>query len=236
VTPTAHVILEHVSFARGEQVALREVSLSLREQRVGLVGANGSGKSSLLRLLHGLSLPAEGRVTTIGIDTAQGQKLLPLRVGFLFQNPDRQIIFPTVAEEVAFGFEERGRSRREALVEAERWLERFGCADWGGRVVHDLSEGQKQLVCLIAVLALEPELVLLDEPFASLDLVTRLDFADRLRRLPQPLIMASHDLDFLKPFDRILWLDQGRVRADGPPADVLGAYVEHAHRGGEAAA
>ncbi|HEU6442023.1 MAG TPA: cobalt ABC transporter, partial [Microvirga sp.] len=82
----------------------------------------------------------------------------------------------------------------------------------------------KQLVCLISVIALQPSLILLDEPFASLDLRTRLAFARQLDALPQPLIMASHDLDFLAGFDRVLWLEEGRIQADGPPEKVLAAY------------
>jgi biotin transport system ATP-binding protein len=157
LTRASHIVFDQVTFMRGERAALRDISLILREGRVGLVGDNGAGKSSLLRLVHGLSLPTSGTVTTVGLETVTRRKELPFRVGFLFQNPDRQIIFPTVGEEIAFGFEERGASRRDAGREVQVWLERFGCADWGDRVVHDLSEGQKQLVCLISVLAVEPD-------------------------------------------------------------------------------
>jgi biotin transport system ATP-binding protein len=170
---------------------------------------------------------------TAGLNTTKHRREIPSRVGFLFQNPDRQIIFPTVREEVAFGFQERGDTSREAMRHAVAWLSRFGKADWCERNVQDLSEGQKQLVCLISVLALEPRLILLDEPFASLDLRTRLAFAQQLLSLEQPVVMASHDLDFLALFDRILWLERGRVRADGPPVDVLAAYKAAAHHGVE---
>ncbi|WP_404295048.1 energy-coupling factor ABC transporter ATP-binding protein (plasmid) [Microvirga sp. RSM25] len=231
VHPTPHLLFDRVTYSHGEHVVFDGFSLLLQERRVGLIGSNGSGKSSLLRLAHGLALPVSGSVTTLGLSTASHRKQIPSRVGFLFQNPDRQIIFPTVGEEIAFGFQERGDTRREAMRQALVWLGRFGKADWSERVAHDLSEGQKQLVCLIAVLALEPRLILLDEPFASLDLATRLAFADQLQALAQPMVMASHDLDFLAPFDRIVWLEQGRVRADGPARDVLEAYRAEAHRG-----
>jgi biotin transport system ATP-binding protein len=231
VLSSPDIIFDQVTFAHGEHVVFDGFSLSLQERRVGLIGSNGSGKSSLLRLAHGLVLPKGGTVTTVGLNTTTHRKQIPSRVGFLFQNPDRQIIFPTVSEEIAFGFQERGDTRREAMRQALVWLGRFGRTDWSDRVVHDLSEGQKQLVCLIAVLALEPSLILLDEPFASLDLATRLAFADQLQALDQPIVMASHDLDFLAPFDRIVWLEQGRVRADGPPRDILEAYRAEAHQG-----
>lgn len=232
MTGTPHLVLRQVTLTRGDRRALDGVSLALRERRVGLVGRNGSGKSSLLRLAHGLALPDEGIVETLGLATAQHRKELPQHVGFLFQSPDQQIIFPTVLEEIAFGFEERGLARREAARSAQACLDRFGRGAWGPRAVHELSAGEKQLVCLMAVLALEPGLILLDEPFASLDLTTRLAFAEELRRLPQPAVMASHDLEFLADFDRILWLDGGRLRRDGSPSEVLGAYKAEACRAG----
>lgn len=224
MTVSPHVILDQVSFAYGERVVISDLSLVLKERRVGLIGSNGSGKSSLLRLIHGLAQPTKGSVTTLGLSTKSDRKKIPSRVGFLFQDPDRQIIFPTVGEEIAFGFEEQGRSRREARNEALSWLSRYGRSDWLERGVQELSEGQRQLVCLISVIALEPGLILLDEPFASLDLRTRLAFADQLEALPQPLVMASHDFDFLTRFNRIIWLEGGRIQADGPPKTVLSAY------------
>ncbi|WP_414475760.1 energy-coupling factor ABC transporter ATP-binding protein [Microvirga sp. M2] len=224
MTVSPHVILDQVSFAYGERVAISDLSLTLKERRVGLIGSNGSGKSSLLRLIHGLAQPTKGSVTTLGLSTKADRKKIPSRVGFLFQDPDRQIIFPTVGEEIAFGFEEQGRTRREARNEALSWLTRYGRSDWPERGVQELSEGQRQLVCLISVIALDPGLILLDEPFASLDLRTRLAFADQLEALPQPLVMASHDFDFLTRFERIIWLEHGRIQADGPPETVLSAY------------
>lgn len=225
-----YAMFDQMSLRHGAEVVFSRFSLSLQERRVGLIGRNGSGKSSLLRLTHGLSLPTDGTVMTVGLNTSTQRREIPSRVGFLFQNPDRQIIFPTVGEEVAFGFQERGDTKREATRRALAWLARFGKADWYERNVHDLSDGQKQLVCLIAVLALEPRLILLDEPFSSLDLHTRLAFAQLLLALEQPVVMASHDLDFLTPFDRILWLERGQIWADGPPAEVLEAYKAEAHQ------
>jgi len=224
VTATSHVVFDRVSFSYGDRGVIPDLSLALNERRVGLIGSNGSGKSSLLRLIHGLAQPTSGTVTTVGLNTKTDRKKIPTRVGFLFQDPDKQIIFPTIGEEIAFGFEEQGRTRREARREALSWLSRYGKSDWLERGVQELSEGQKQLVCLISVIALQPSLILLDEPFASLDLRTRLAFARQLEALPQPLIMASHDLDFLAGFDRVLWLEKGRIQADGPPEKVLTAY------------
>lgn len=148
----------------------------MAERRIGLIGDNGSGKSTLLRLVNGLARPTRGRVVTAGLDTVRQRKELPARVGFLFQNPDHQLIFPTVAEEIAFGPSERGLPAAQAHEQALALalLARHGCADWAGRNVNELSGGQKQLVCILALLATEPSILLMDEPFASLDLPTRL--------------------------------------------------------------
>jgi biotin transport system ATP-binding protein len=224
MTPLPHLAFDGVTFHRNDTPVFRDFSLRITERLVGLVGANGSGKSTLLRLAHGLALPQGGTVTTLGMETASRQREIPSRVGFLFQSPDRQIIFPTVGEEVAFGFEVEGASRREALGLARACLDRYGRLAWMERAIHDLSEGEKQMACLIAVMARRPGLLLLDEPFASLDLAHRRAFASRLDRLETPLVMASHDLDFLAGFERIVWLEAGRVRADGPPATVLPAF------------
>ena len=123
---------------------------------------------------------------------------------------------------------ERGETTAQARRAAEDLLTRHGCAGWIDRAIHELSEGQKQLVCILAILATEPTILLLDEPFSSLDLPTRLSLSARLARLPQQILMASHDLDLLLDFDRVLWLENGQVRADGAPARVLPEYRAHA--------
>ena len=228
--PAPHLLFDTVTLRRGGRPVLDRFSLAVGEPRVGLVGANGSGKSTLLRLAHGLVAPEAGRVTTLGLDTVRDQRLIPGRVGFLFQSPDRQILFPTVGEEVAFGFEDGARSRAETLRLARACLDRHERGAWHDRAIHELSEGEKQLACLIAVLAREPGLLLLDEPFASLDLAARFAFSRHLLRLGIPLLMASHDMDFLADFDRIVWIDAGAIRADGPPAEVLPGFRDAMRR------
>jgi biotin transport system ATP-binding protein len=222
-----YVEFDRVSLARAGKPLFEGFSLGLSEARIGLIGDNGSGKSTLLRLIAGLIRPDSGEICLSG--AGEG------RPGFLFQNPDHQILFPTVGEEIAFGLIEDGMAPKAANLEAAKLLAAHGCAGWEKRAVHELSEGQKQLVCLIAVLAPEPRLLLLDEPFASLDLPTRYDLRERLSRLNQNIIMASHDIDLLSEFDRVIWLEAGRVRGDGPPKSVLGAYLATARAGVEKA-
>jgi biotin transport system ATP-binding protein len=202
--------------------------LTLDEGRIGLIGDNGSGKSTLLRLANGLLMPDSGRVVVAGRETARHRKELPAEVGFVFQNPDHQILFPTVAEELAFGLLERGLGRVRVRERVRALLAAHGCAGWEERAVHELSEGEKQLVCILAVIAPQPRVVLLDEPFSSLDLPTRLALRTRLDALPQRLVMATHDHDLLAGFDRVVWLADGRVRADGRPDEVTAAYRAHA--------
>lgn len=225
---TEGLAFESVHLSRDGRRIFDDLSLHLRERRIGLVGDNGSGKSTLLRLANGLLVPERGDVIVKGRRTTQSRGELHADVGFVFQNPDHQIIFPTVGEEIAFGLIERGETTARARRAAEDLLTRQGCAGWIDRAIHELSEGQKQLVCILAILATGPTILLLDEPFSSLDLPTRLSLSARLAQLPQQILMASHDLDLLLDFDRVLWLESGQVRADGAPSQVLPEYRAHA--------
>lgn len=222
------IIFEQVQLWRADRQVLAIPGLCLAERRIGLIGDNGSGKSTMLRLMNGLLPPTRGRVEVAGLDTVRHRKDLPAKVGFLFQNPDHQLIFPTVVEEVAFGPAERGMPAPQARQQAMALLERHGCAQWAERNVNELSGGQKQLVCILALLATEPSILLMDEPFSSLDLPTRLLLYGRIMALPELVVMASHDFELLAAFDRVIWLDEGRIRLDGRPAEVLAAYRAHA--------
>ena len=218
------IAFANVRLSRGNGPLFDQLDLTLDERRIGLIGNNGSGKSSLLRLINGLLLPEAGHVKVLGHDTQEARNVLPDITGFLFQNPDHQIVFPVVAEEIAFGLRERGRTSQQARAEAIALLSAHGHADWADRPVHELSDGQKQLVCILAVTITAPDILLLDEPFSSLDLPTRHDLMQRLHAMPQRLVMASHDLDLLADFDRVIWLETGKIKGDGKPADVIGAY------------
>jgi biotin transport system ATP-binding protein len=218
------IVFRSVRLTRGGQSLFEGLDLALTERRVGLVGDNGSGKSSLLRLINGLLLPDRGEVIVHGRETRRHRKDLPGEVGFVFQNPDHQIIFPTVGEEIAFGFANRGLSDGAAEKEAQSYLAAHGCAGWASRAVHELSGGERQRVAILSVLAAEPSVLLLDEPFASLDLPSRLAFRRLILDLPQQIVMASHDLELMSDFERVVWLERGLVRADGAPETILPAY------------
>lgn len=210
------------------------LSLNLRENRIGIIGRNGSGKSLLARVLCGLILPDKGRVLVHGIDVAKDRKQAINTVGILFQNPDQQIIFPMVDEEIAFGLTQQGHSKSKARAAALAMLARFQASEWAGRSVQTLSQGQRHLVCLMSVLAMAPKLILLDEPFAGLDALTVARLNRILDAVSQQVIHISHDLAALETYDRVIWLEQGRVAMDGTPAAVIAAYRAEMDRRGQA--
>lgn len=223
-----YATLSSVTLKRGAFSVFERLSLSLGERRVALVGLNGSGKSSFLRLLNGLLVPDDGTVEVFGLDTRKAARQLPRHVGMVFQNPDHQMIFPTVREEIAFAPRQFGASKAEADAAALACLAEHGCASWADRPVALLSEGQKQLVCLLATTISAPRLLLCDEPFAGLDLALRLHFGAFLKQVDASVLLVSHDLEMIEAFDRVIWFDGGTVRGDGAPGDVLPAYRDFA--------
>ncbi|MEQ3624210.1 MAG: ABC transporter ATP-binding protein [Celeribacter sp.] len=208
----------------GRQV-LSDVSLTVTEHRLGIVGRNGSGKSTLARLIAGLIAPDAGRVRINGIDVLKDRRGALRSVGILFQNPDHQIIFPTVEEELSFGLRQMGQSKRAARDIARDTLRKFDRADWAERSVATLSQGQRHLVCLMAVLAMEPAVIILDEPFSGLDIPTTRALHRHLAAIAPALIHITHDPVTIADYDRVIWIDDGRIRADGLPASVLDTFA-----------
>lgn len=228
----AGIILEGAGLSIRGRAILSDITLRLTERRIGIVGRNGSGKTSLLRLMAGLIAPTSGTVRVEGVDPARDRKAMLARLGILFQNPDHQILMPTVAEELAFGLRQMGL--REAEDRARAALAAEGRGHWADQPVSTLSQGQKQWLCLMAVLLMEPSTILLDEPFAALDLPTEARLCRRLAALPQRLITISHAPAAVAQCDRVIWLEAGRIRADGPAAPVLEAFTTEMARIGEA--
>ncbi|WP_407342519.1 energy-coupling factor ABC transporter ATP-binding protein [Pengzhenrongella phosphoraccumulans] len=203
---------------------LDAVDLTITERRVAVVGANGSGKSTLARLVNGLVLPTAGRVLVDGLDTARDGAAIRRRVGFVFTDPDAQLVMPTPREDVALSLR---RLRIDAAERDERVravLDRFGLAGLAEVSVHALSGGQKQLLALAGVLATEPAILVCDEPTTLLDLRWRRVVDELLASLDQQVLMVTHDLDAATRSDRVLVVDDGRVVADGPGEVAVGAY------------
>jgi biotin transport system ATP-binding protein len=208
------MILQNISLQREDRLVFSGLNLCLKAHRTGLVGLNGSGKTSLLRLLQGLDQPEQGSI------------LERRNTGLIFQSPDQQLLFPTVMEELCFGQLQRGRIQAELEEKAKALALTYGAQHLVRRPTHELSLGEKQLVCILSVLMDEPETLLFDEPFASLDARTTQHLLGLIKTLPHQIIMASHNLTLLEDFEEVIWLDAGRVVMQGPAFDVLRAFRE----------
>ena len=212
---------ENVSLSLNARKLLNGVSLDIQEQRVGVIGRNGSGKTSFARLLCGLLAPSSGRVRVNGNDLFKHRAAALKTVGILFQNPDHQIIFPTVLEELSFGLTQQGQRKAEAMQNATKILQQFDRLDWAERTIATLSQGQRHLVCLLSVLAMAPPLLVLDEPFAGLDLPTKTYLQNLLYGLDQSVLHITHDLQALAEYERVIWLERGQVVGDGLPKHII---------------
>ncbi|MER0078955.1 ABC transporter ATP-binding protein [Corynebacterium sp. KPL2830] len=213
-----------VTVAFDETVVLDNINLSLSEQRIGVIGQNGGGKSTLTRLINGLGEPTAGTVTVDGINPSEQGKKVREKVGFVFSDAENQIVMPNVRDDIAFSLRRFKLSKDERTARVDAALERFGLLEFAERSPHTLSGGQKQLLALAAVLVIDPVLIIADEPTTLLDLRNR----DRIKRefaqLDQQLIVVTHDLEFLTDFDRVICIDDHKVAADGAPQEVIDFY------------
>jgi biotin transport system ATP-binding protein len=216
--------IHDATLLRGACKVFDALSLQLNEPRIGLIGDNGAGKSSLFRMICGLDIAQSGTVRVRDIEAHQVNAKRPGMVGMMFQNPDDQIIFPTVEEELALGLSPTGISRREAIARSREFLGSRGLAHWSERTIGSLSQGQRQHVCWLALMIASPELLLLDEPFASLDLPGQALLGIDIARASQQVIVSTHLLQHVRHFERVIWLDKGQVRADGLGQNVCAAY------------
>ena len=223
--PASRVELKNVGLTIEGRCILSDITLSLRAKRIGIVGANGSGKSTLARIIAGLTEPTTGSVGVNGVDVCRNRTDAICEVGIIFQNPDHQIIFPTVEEDLAFGPRQQGHSRSEALKLAHAVLDRFDVSDWAEQPISRLSQGQKHLVCLLSVLIMEPAVIIMDEPFTGLDLRTIQILTGILAEFEHTIIHVTHDLATLENYDQVIWIDDGRVGAMGEPNSAIKAYV-----------
>lgn len=212
---------------------LDQLSFNTEVKRLGIIGRNGSGKSTLSRVLSGLIETNSGQLEVAGINPFKERKAALKEIGLLFQNPDHQIIFPTVLEEVVFGLRQLGQKKAEAQQNALNTLATFGKTHWKNVHTSALSQGQKHLVCLMAVVAMQPNLIILDEPFAGLDIPTKRQLQRYLDRFPGSLIHISHDPADLANYHQLLWLENGQVAALGTPDEVLPVYLTEMHKIGD---
>jgi biotin transport system ATP-binding protein len=218
------ILLDHVRLLRGATTVFDDLTLQLHESRIGLIGDNGAGKSSLFRLICGLEQPQSGSVSVWGHNTQCKPAERVGLVGMMFQNPDDQIIFPTVEEELALSLSPNGLPRKVNCQQARAVLTARGLSHWSERAIGSLSQGQRQHVCWLALMMASPKSVLLDEPFSSLDLPRRAMLDMEISKASQQVIVSTHLLDHVRGFERVIWLDKGHVRADGDGTSVCAAY------------
>ncbi len=209
----------------GDKLILAPTSLELTERRIGVIGANGSGKSTLARMVNGLVTATTGRVLVDGVDVAAHAARVRRRVGFVFTDPAAQVVMPTCVEDVELSLRrhvKRARERRERALDV---LARFGLRDLADTSVHSLSGGQRQLLAIAGVLATEPAVVVADEPTTLLDLANTRRIGDLLHGLDQQVVLVTHDLELVRRCDRVLVVEHGRVRFDGPADEAVADYV-----------
>ncbi|MFG5724052.1 energy-coupling factor ABC transporter ATP-binding protein [Streptomyces murinus] len=234
-TATASLEVSGLAFAYpdGHQ-ALFGVDFTVgRGERVALLGPNGAGKTTLVLHLNGILSGGAGAVTVAGLPVGKRHMAtIRQKVGIVFQDPDDQLFMPTVREDVAFGPAAAG-IKGAALAERVRGaLDRVGMGDFADRPPHHLSFGQRRRVAVATVLAMEPEILVLDEPSSNLDPASRRELADILRSLDVTVLMVTHDLPYaLELCPRSLILSDGVIAADGPTADLLSdEELMRAHR------
>lgn len=222
--------IENVCYQYDEDdvAAVDHVSLNVEKGSfVAVLGHNGSGKSTLAKLMNALYLPTEGRVLVCGLDTAQDEEVWHVRrhAGMVFQNPDNQIVANVVREDVAFGLENLGVPHEDMIPRIDAALAAVRMTERASFAPHMLSGGQKQRVAVAGVLAMQPEVMILDEATAMLDPSGRADVLATVRKLNREqgmtVIWITHFMEEAAVADRVVVLDKGKIALDGTPAEVF---------------
>ncbi|GMA92602.1 energy-coupling factor ABC transporter ATP-binding protein [Homoserinibacter gongjuensis] len=217
--------LESVSVELDGRLVLDEVTVQLDQHRIAVIGANGSGKSTFARVLDGLVAPTRGTARVLGFDVAREAKRMRAEVGFVFTNPDAQILMPTVAEDVRLSLKGSGLDRSTIDARVASVLAAYGLAAHADAPAYSLSGGQKQLLALASVLVREPKLVIADEPTTLLDLGNARRIGTLLiEELPAQLVVVTHDLELAARCDIALRFHEGRLVELGDPAAVVERY------------
>jgi biotin transport system ATP-binding protein len=216
---TFGIKLENVTVGFDGHIALSDLSLELTGKSIAVIGANGSGKSTFARLLNGLVKPTTGRVT-IG-----GELPSTKAAGFVFSNPDLQVVMPTVYEDVAFSLSAEKLSKDEVRIRTEAALTEVGILELQESSCYVLSSGQKQLLALASTLVRKPRLLIADEPTTLLDLPNTKRITKLLHEIDvEQLVVVTHDLELAATCDEVVWFEAGRVRLLGKPKNVIAEY------------
>lgn len=213
----------NVTFSYGEAPVVENLSFSIQKgETVGLIGANGAGKSTIMKLMLGL-ITGSGEIKVDGLPMNR-ENLAEIRkkIGFVLQDSDNQMFMPTVYEDMIFGPRNYGLSKEETDRRVDAVLAQLGLQDLKHRHNHKISGGEKRMAAIATILAMEPEMILMDEPSTALDPVNRRTVINTINLLPQTKLIASHDLDMiLDTCQRVILLSHGAIVADGDAETIL---------------
>ena len=213
----------NVSFSYGDANVVENLSFTIKKgETVGLIGANGAGKSTIMKLMLGL-ISGSGEIKVDGLSMNK-ENLAEIRrkIGFVLQDSDNQMFMPTVYEDMIFGPRNYGLSKEETEKRVDEVLSQLGLQDLKHRHNHKISGGEKRMAAIATILAMEPEMILMDEPSTALDPVNRRTVINTINRLPQTKLIASHDLDMiLDTCQRVILLSHGAIVAAGAAETIL---------------
>lgn len=218
---TSGIKFEQVAVDFDGHLALTNLTLDLTAKTTAIIGANGSGKSTLARLINGLAKPTSGKVTVLG------EKPNTKSVGFLFSNPDLQIVMPTVSEDVAFSLKGKKLTSDELAAKVRNAIDSVGLEELAQANCYTLSSGQKQLLALAGVMVREPKVLVADEPTTLLDLentkrISKLLHAQNFEQL----VIVTHDLELAATCEEAVWIERGKLCKVGASAEVISSYRE----------
>ena len=214
---------QNVSFSYGDVPVVENLSFTIQKgETVGLIGANGAGKSTIMKLMLGL-LSGSGEIKVDGLPVYKNNLAeIRKKIGFVLQDSDNQMFMPTVYEDMIFGPRNYGLSKEETEKRVDTVLTQLGLQDLKHRHNHKISGGEKRMAAIATILAMEPEMILMDEPSTALDPVNRRTVINTINRLPQTKLIASHDLDMiLDTCQRVILLSHGTIVADGDAETIL---------------
>lgn len=224
------ISLENVSYRYSldsENLALNNVSLTIEKgEWITLIGANGSGKSTLVKTLNGLNMPEEGKITVDGLELNENNIWdIRQKVGMVFQNPDNQFVGSTVADDVAFGLENIGMPRDEMIRRIDESLAQVGMENFKDIEPSRLSGGQKQRVAIAGVLALQPEIIVLDEATSMLDPKGRAEVLEIVKEVKEQnnltVLSITHDINEAAQADRIFVMEKGHLQYQDKPQEIF---------------
>lgn len=226
--------IESASFGYDKENKIIEgMNLHIKDgEKVGLIGANGTGKSTLLKMLTGL-VGHEGSIKICDLEVEK-KNLAEVRknLGFVLQDSDSQLFMPTVYDDIAFGPRNYGMSKDEVETRVNEALERIGISHLKYKENYKMSGGEKRMACIATILAMKPKIILMDEPSIALDPYNRRNLINNLNEMPETKLIASHDLDMiLDTCDRVILMNKGAIRADGDAEEILTnqALLEECH-------